>query len=669
MEKKIRKLIIGFFALMLSFTMLSRAADSVTVAKVQVTKIKPGNLSYELKGTGIIKENSKKYVELESGYKISDVFVEKGQQVEEGELLFAYDLEKLREMKAVMEAEYQKLKLNYQKTGLSEDDLSGIEAAVRAKENAREDVDRAEQALTAAKNTLMEKKQEEYETASAQWKEITAEAETARKNAERAVVDAETELSELMEPQLTAEAKIRGYANALNSGDAYAVEKARMAIFQFYYNGTYEEHLNEIEEAKKKLKRAEEDLGAIQYQWAVSVNIWDQYSSNPQVKQAFYEQMAARDVEIRNAERTMEDIQKSIDRLTQKDTQIDSAINDYYNSIQQEGPLKEDTAYNALYQILYDNLKVDEEKIAAAKRKLARAREDAEACELEWEKKEDISFTKKEELNTELIQMMDGIYQYKEELDNVRTDLENAKRVLETAEYDLQKAMDVKHKQDRGMEIDLRALQLDLNTKKTEIDQVQSILKKEGKITAPASGTVITIEIEQGIVLNGQEKIVIATGGFELSMEADKEDIKPFSSGDEISIKGRDDQKIQSQIEYIELPDQNGKVRFTALLPEGDYQTGASLDFEVKKSSEDYSRCIPIQAIRKDATSEFILLSKESDSVLGRKETAFRLDVTVVSQDANRAAIDGALTAEDLVIYSSNKNIAEGDRVRVVQTE
>ena len=153
-------------------------------------------------------------------------------------------------------------------------------------------------------------------------------------------------------------------------------------------------------------------------------------------------------------------------------------------------------------------------------------------------------------------------------------------------------------------------------------------------------------------------------------MNADKEDMKRITVGDELEIDtGMDNDKITSQIENIGLPDQDGMVKFSALLPEGDYSVGGSLNYEINKESKTYPRCIPIQGLREDSKGTYILLVKEKDGVLGKEDTAFRLEVTVTSQDAKTAAIEASLSEEDQIITGSNKNISEGDRVRVYEME
>lgn len=671
MEKKIEKLIIGFFAVMVLLTMLSRVAASVMVAKVQATTANDGGLSYEIEGTGTINENSKKYIELLSGYKIGKVSVKEGQQVEKGDLLFTYDLEQLKEKKSALEKEMTKLQLQYQKSGLNESDTSEIEAAARTKTNAEEDLKFAEQALAETKSTLKNEKKKEYEAAKSEWEEVETSKVEALKAANRAVSDAEEELSVLMKPQLTAENRIKAYSTALDSANDEIISKAYLAIFDFYYDDAYKEHQKELEEAQEKLKRAQEDLQDIKAKWEREINVWDQYSNDYITKTAYEAQIVARDTEIKSEERTITDIQKTLNNLTLKDIQLDNAIKDYRNSIQQGEPPASENAYKALYQILYDDLKVNETQINTAKTKLARAKEDAEQSEKVWNKKVDTAFTKKEKLRTELVAMKDVNYDYKEDLKEKETAVQNAERALETAEAALDKAEKTTQNNNKAIDIDLNSLQMDIEDKQEEIDQVQSQIKKKGKIKSPVSGAVLTSEIEQGATLAGQEKLIITTGGYELSMSADKEDMKNFSVGDEIDIKtGEGNDRITSSIENIEPQDKDGKVSFTALLPEeGEYKSGSALNFVLQKSSEDYSRCIPIQALRQDSKSAFILLAKESSSVLGEIQTAFRLDVKVISQDAKSAAIEASITEEDLIIVSSNKNISEGDRVRVVETE
>lgn len=94
-----------FFALMLVLTIFSRAASSITKAKVVVTKAERQTISHEIQMNGTIeaKDNFMQYVP--SGLMIKSVQVSPGQRVESGDVLFTVDTQKLQEKIEDTEAE------------------------------------------------------------------------------------------------------------------------------------------------------------------------------------------------------------------------------------------------------------------------------------------------------------------------------------------------------------------------------------------------------------------------------------------------------------------------------------------------------------------------------------------------------------------------------------
>ncbi len=649
--------------MMAVLTLLSRVAASAMVPKVQVGGGENKSLSYDIEGTGTIKENAKKYMELQSGYKISKVSVKEGQQIDEKDLLFTYDLKQLEEKKSTLEMELKKLQLSYQKADLSGNNSNDTKKEAEAKANAEEDLRLATAMLGEMKTTVKNNKEEDYEAAKSEWEDTEAASDAAIGAADRTVNDAELELEEFTKPQQEAETVIKDYKVAVTTASEELIQKAQTAIVEFYYGDGYAEHQKDVEEAQEKMNRAKEDLKDINSKWDGAINFWDQFSSEDSIKKAYKDQIQLRDAEIKSANRIIADIQETIDELTKEDLQLEDAISYYRSCILLEAPV---SAYEALYKLLYDNLKLDEVKMNTAKTMLSRAKEDFSQTEKDWDKKVDTAYDKVEKLKKELSQIKDGSYDYQEDLKDIESVLRNSERELKSAELGLENAEQTQKNNEESIKIELSSIEIDIQAKKKEIKQIQNIIDKNGEVTSPVSGVILTSELEEGITLTGQEKLIISTGGFELSMMGNKEDMKNFSEGDKVDIKITDNQeKITSSIENIEMPDAEGNVSFTALLPEGEYKSGAVLEYELLKSSEDYSMCIPIQALRQDSKSTFILLAKESDSVLGKMLSAFRLDVKVISQDAKTAAIEASLSEEDMIIVGSNKNIAEGDRVQV----
>ena len=680
MEQKLRKLIIGFFIVMLGLTFLSRAAASVMVPKAKTATAQEGSLTYKITGSGIIKENAKKYIELMNGYKISQIGAKEGQTVEKGEVLFSYDLDQMKEKESALVKELKKLQLQYEKTQLGRKDSDSLKSENKTEEaqenkqlaeeeekRAAEDKKRAKESLEKTKKNLITAKQEEYEKAASDYDDQLSAEEDDLISAQRKVDDARKALENLLKPKVKLQETLTNYRTAVEGNKEEAVSKAYFSIFDLYYDGTYQEHLRAVEKKKEELRRANEDLKDISMGW-IDGKDWDTIEK-----------------EKRIAGRTVSDLQKDLDILTKEDTELEKAVDVYRRSILRTENWNVEDAENLLYAIIYKKMKLDEDKINDAQTSVTRAEEDQEQVKAQWDKKEREVLEKKNKLYSELTAMQQDNYDWQEALASSENALRSADetlnkseaavkkadRELEAVELDLQESSENLAESNQAVELELKAITLDMEDKQSEIDKVKKLIAKRGKVTSPVSGVVLSATLEPGVILSGQESLVISTGGYELLMKGTKEELKNFSAGDEVSIKTEEEyNKITANIENIELPDQDGNISFTALLPEDrSYRVGGSLEFELQKNSKNYSACIPIQAIREDTSSKFVLLIRETNGILGKVETAFRLDVTITAQDEKSAAVEAALSREDEIIVSSSKNISEGDRVRVVKTE
>ena len=82
---KLIKILAGFFALMLLFTFLSRAADSVNVAQVETKTAQNQVITHEVTGTGKV-----------MGTRERAVFTQEGQNVKKGDALLEFSVKYLK---------------------------------------------------------------------------------------------------------------------------------------------------------------------------------------------------------------------------------------------------------------------------------------------------------------------------------------------------------------------------------------------------------------------------------------------------------------------------------------------------------------------------------------------------------------------------------------------
>lgn len=153
----------GFLALMVLFTLLSRAADGLTIPLVSLSYPSRGTIDRTLTGFGKMEELSAQAVVTEPGLRVAGIAVKPGSAVEKGTALFTLDTADLEEKLASAREVLQRLDMDLQDRA-SQESLSAQDrqrALARANEDyaaakasADREVEQAAKALDEAKAKL-----------------------------------------------------------------------------------------------------------------------------------------------------------------------------------------------------------------------------------------------------------------------------------------------------------------------------------------------------------------------------------------------------------------------------------------------------------------------------------------------------------------------------------
>jgi multidrug efflux pump subunit AcrA (membrane-fusion protein) len=723
-----KRLLIGFFVMMLLLTAVSRAAASVIVAKVEVTSAQKGVLSFKVEGSGKVEAKAEKYLDLLEGIRIEEVNCKEGQRVEKGDTLLQYDQSDLKELLGKLEVELRKAELSYKKDKLSLEEAEAgttAKAAEIALERAELDLDIAREDLYIAKKTVDKDKKEQYQTKEKAYfdekeayEEQKLKKNKAMKEAEKEVTKAEEALEELYTNKTEIVTALAEYKSAVEhsnrtlngtvqedsksnsdlkgnrytNGDIYfndtiidinkdfnnmldslmiisekstdtnemdPIDVADTNIFMKYYGEEFENHKNKVLEGKQALERAREDYLVAMVGAAESGGML-----TTSVKVACI--------------RAYQDASEILAELTEKDTEISVALINYGASIQGNSGYTVTDTYNTLFSLLYSEDSDEKKVIKAAEETITSAKEKMEDTRKEWEitlhkKEEAVNLTKEEYSEAKEIydQILDNTFDYSEKLRSQQRQIDTANRNLEAAKESLADARKSDSKvavsKEQLNNINLELSELDIQGKKEAVDTANTILKKKGKVSSPVTGIILKLDVEVGIKTTGTEKVSIAVEDYGFIARVTKDEAKHLSAGDEISIKiGDSHESMKAYIENLGLEDAEGWVEISAILPNGEYKEGTTAAFVVNKTSEQYRQTIPIQALRTDGVgANYVLITRENNTILGNELTAERINVTVLEKDYSTAAIEDSLTREAVLIVSSNKNIEEGDRVRV----
>ena len=218
-QRTAAKLIAGFFALMLAFTVISRAAQGMTVAAVQAEKPSSGVITSRVTLTGTVKPMEDMDITLPGNLYVTAAKAEPGQQVEEGDVLLAFDAEDLRSQ---LQSQRNSLtiarnKLAIAENGAKTDTTTALANAKLSLEQAEADYGRTMEKL----GITGSRSQEDYSAAK-------AEADKAKTKYNQAVAEARESLVAAAQAKYDSAQKALESAKASN--DAGAVAEAQKAV-------------------------------------------------------------------------------------------------------------------------------------------------------------------------------------------------------------------------------------------------------------------------------------------------------------------------------------------------------------------------------------------------------------------------------------------------------
>lgn len=160
-RKKIAKIFGGFLAVMLMFTIVSRAVSGAAMARVETVRMATGTIKHEVTGNGRVEAGREVAVYTEAGQRIKEICVQEGDAVKRGDVLFTLDMDKLNEQITETQQEMEKIKLQSEdvQNAKALEQQNQQTAKQRAQEDYNQAVSQGDATVTEAKRAWDEAEQ------------------------------------------------------------------------------------------------------------------------------------------------------------------------------------------------------------------------------------------------------------------------------------------------------------------------------------------------------------------------------------------------------------------------------------------------------------------------------------------------------------------------------
>lgn len=310
-----KRFTVGFLIVMVIFTFLSRALDSVTIARVQTGYGKQGSVSYRITGEGTFEADRLSYRPLPEGMRVDTILARPGDVVQAGDTILTLQMEPLQEKREELAVALRQAELALEQERLSgreiprvtqemlalqqmEVDQRALELGRQDLADAREDYDQNVDALRLEYDRLAGRSEDE----------IRQEAKEALKSARRVYDAAKLDRDSAVK---RAEREVREKQKKLDrlnaqedpSEEAVADAEEALAAAEEDLELVKEEQDILVEEAKASLRSAEEDYDDRSY---------NTLKAQEDCKKAYEDGVKAEDEKLAQAQRRVLELEEAL---------------------------------------------------------------------------------------------------------------------------------------------------------------------------------------------------------------------------------------------------------------------------------------------------------------------------------------------------------------------
>jgi|GEM_PF-1545449 len=264
-----------------------------------------------------------------------------------------------------------------------------------------------------------------------------------------------------------------------------------------------------------------------------------------------------------------------------------------------------------------------------------------------------------------------------EQLSNVRSyinavrDVESARSSLDSAArayFDLLERIDGAESLDRDALIESALRSLQFTGSAGGIIPFDSNEPHLSTVRASASGEVTSISATLGEVSTADRPVLnigAIKGGLTLTVTVSSDEASLMEIGDYADLDLGDDRVNAPIISKQISASDSSRYDIGFEIPEGYGSIGLQASMRFRKRTQSYDVLIPLSALRSDSDGDFVYVITQQEGSLGASMSVQRVDVYVIDQDSTRAALQGGVSQRDVLVMRSNRNISNGDRVRL----
>lgn len=215
-----------------------------------------------------------------------------------------------------------------------------------------------------------------------------------------------------------------------------------------------------------------------------------------------------------------------------------------------------------------------------------------------------------------------------------------------------------------------KILTFQIEDNQEKLKAYKQLLDNGAVMLSRTNGVITDVKVNAGDFTGETAGFMIADASQNLyfSVEITEEESKLIAAGDLVNISFRNGKVRleECEIKSVTATDSDDIYKVEIPLDTSEVTIGEIGQMSVKVMSDERYDCIPLEAIHQNGNQHYVYLVEESEGFLGAEYHISLRNVSIVEQNESYAAVqDSGLTSEDMIVIYTNKELYEGQVVRI----
>lgn len=200
-----------------------------------------------------------------------------------------------------------------------------------------------------------------------------------------------------------------------------------------------------------------------------------------------------------------------------------------------------------------------------------------------------------------------------------------------------------------------------------ELATLEMLVEQEGIVYAPFGGMVSEVRQKTGSISTEEAALILTQEAdtYKLRVSITEEQKEHTTAGDKATVQ-TGETPVSAEVTAVYEETGNPQHYIAEVQVPGEtFRIGDSVLVDILHTSGKYDFIVPLSALRSDAAGSYVLVAREKETFLGTELVASKIQIKVGDTDTEYAGVaSDALSADDRVIISADKQIEAGDTVR-----